>query len=268
MAGSRTCRCDLLVPWIQQVGKLGAAPGDARADGSGRDAQSVSDLGVVQVTQVAQHHGDTKLLGQAGQGLVDCHAVREGLDASAGSGTDVSGPGGVKIVGQAWSGPPLPAPQLVKACVRGYPVGPGGEGGTAVEASDAACDRDERLLGSVQGVGFVACEAAADGVDAVVVTAEERVEGSAVTRLGGAHQRWVVGLRGDECRLGGDAMQNGGLDRHPGFGRAAATIRDPHQDRLSGGVAEVDGGRARAGLSTAATGVPQAGKDPGLLGET
>lgn len=149
MPGGRTCRRGPLVPWIQQGGQLGAAAGDARPDGAGRDPQAVGDLRVVQITQDAQHHRDAKLLGQAGQRIVDCQAVGERFDGGAGPGADVSRVGGVEILGKARGGAPLPSPQLVEACVGGDAVGPGGEGGSAVEAPDAACDRDQSVLGGV-----------------------------------------------------------------------------------------------------------------------
>jgi hypothetical protein len=51
-----------------------------------------------------------------------------------------------------------------------------------VEAGQAAGDRDQGLLAGVEGVGVVAREAAAQGVEAVVVTAQEVVERLPVTR--------------------------------------------------------------------------------------
>ena len=85
--------------------------------------------------------------------------------------------------GSPGTAPPLAAAQLVEARVGGDPVGPGGEGGPAVEAADAADDGDQRLLGGVERVGVVAGQPAADGVDPVVVAAQQRVEGGAVARL-------------------------------------------------------------------------------------
>ena len=51
-----------------------------------------------------------------------------------------------------------------------------------------AGDGDQRLLGGVEGVGVVAGQPAAHRVDAVVVAAEQRVEGGAVAGLGGARR--------------------------------------------------------------------------------
>ena len=51
------------------------------------------------------------------------------------------------------------------------------------------------------GVGVVAGQPPAHGVDAVVVAAQQRVEGGAVALLGGADQRLVVGLGSDAARL-------------------------------------------------------------------
>ena len=99
------------------------------------------------------------------------------------------------------TGAALAAAQLVEAGVGRHPVGPGGEGGAAVEAPDAAGDGDQGLLGGVEGVGLVAGQPAAHGVDPVVVAAQQRVEGGAVALLGGADERLVVGLGSDGARL-------------------------------------------------------------------
>jgi hypothetical protein len=106
-----------------------------------------------------------------------------------------------EVVGEARRRPTGPPAELVEAGVGGHSVGPGGEGGTAVEAPDALRDGDERLLGGVQAVGLVAGQPAADGVDPVVVTSEQRVESDAIALLGGADQRLVVGLGSDAPRL-------------------------------------------------------------------
>src|SRR5690606_30501642 len=65
------------------------------------------------------------------------------------------------------------------------------EPGPPVEAGEAPHDRDERLLGGVERVGLVPGQAAAEVEDAVVVAAQERVEGGAVTAARGGDQLHV-----------------------------------------------------------------------------
>ena len=92
------------------------------------------------------------------------------------------------LVGQVGQWSPAPAPQLVEAGVGGHPVGPGRKRRPAVEAGQAPHDGEERLLRGVGGVGVVAGDAPGQGVDAVVVLAQQLLEGRSVAVPGRRHQ--------------------------------------------------------------------------------
>src|SRR6478735_8147511 len=84
------------------------------------------------------------------------------------------------------------AAQLVDGRVGGDAVAPRAEGGTPVEACDAARDRDHRLLGGVERVFGMRDDAAAHRVDAIGVTVEEDLERAAVATDGPGDERAVV----------------------------------------------------------------------------
>ena len=75
-------------PVPEGVGELAATTGDARLDGADRDVQHLGDLGVVQVGDVAEHHGGAELLGQRLQGVVDRDPVGDGVEAALGHRVD------------------------------------------------------------------------------------------------------------------------------------------------------------------------------------
>ena len=92
-----------------------------------------------------------------------------------------------------WGRAPVTLAQLVEGGVGGDPVGPRRERGAAVEAGEPTHDRDHRLLRGVVGVATGTGDPPADGVDAVVVPAQQGVEGITVAGLGGGDERAVVG---------------------------------------------------------------------------
>ena len=83
--------------------------------------------------------------------------------------------------------------QLVEGGVGGDPVRPRRERRAAVEAGEAAHDRDHRLLGGVVGVSTGTGDPPADRVHPVVVPAQQGVEGVTIAGLGGGDERSVVG---------------------------------------------------------------------------
>ena len=115
------------------------------------------------------------------------------MTASTGVGRRRIGPVGASSSATAAGDRSAAAPaQLVEAGVGGDAVGPGPEAGPPVEAADAAHDGDHRLLRGVGGVGVVAGDPPAHGVDPVVVEAQQLLEGPAVAALRGRHERAVV----------------------------------------------------------------------------
>jgi hypothetical protein len=88
--------------------------------------------------------------------------------------------------------PPRAPADLVEGGVDGDAIGPGGETGTPVEAVKAADDSDERVLQGVGGVGVAARHPTADGVEPVVVAAQERVKRSPVAGSGPSDETGVV----------------------------------------------------------------------------
>jgi hypothetical protein len=58
-------------------------------------------------------------------------------------------------------------------------------------------------------VGVVAGQAPAQGVEAIVVPVQQRVERTAVTRLGGGDERAVVGVECDAQRVGAGRPEGG-----------------------------------------------------------
>ena len=179
----------------QGLGQTGPTARDARPDGSRRYAQDGPDLGVVASGHVPQHHGDSELLGQPGQGGVD-------IDASGGVGRihACACSGDAPVGGQYGNRPPTAPPQLVEGGVGGDPVGPCGESGPAPESGESPHYGDERLLGCVHAVGVVAGEATADGVDPVMVSTKQLVESPPVASLSGVDQVDVLVAAAD----GGD----------------------------------------------------------------
>ena len=66
----------------EQRGERGPAPGDARADGTGGDAEHLRDLGVVEPAEVAEHDRRPELERDLGERGVDVEAVADGLARS------------------------------------------------------------------------------------------------------------------------------------------------------------------------------------------
>jgi hypothetical protein len=173
-------------------------PGDPRSHGAGRDLEDLPDLRVVEPEDVAQHHRRAELDRESRQGGVDGVPIgNRGLERGR-SRAGVRG----EVLGR--EGTTLAPAQLVEARVRRHPVGPGREGGATVEAIQTPNDGDQRFLGGVGRVGVVPGQPAAQGVDAVVVSPEQDVEGSAVAGASGDDERPVVVLGND-----GGSLVNG-----------------------------------------------------------
>ena len=160
----------------------GRARGDAGAHRAGGDPERLGDLGVLEVAQVAQHHGGAELLRQAGQRVVHGHPVEHRRVVEATPGRS----GLCDQLDRRW--PPLAPPELVEADVGGDPVHPGREGRPAVEAVQSSYQGDESLLGGILGVAPVAEELGRQRVDAVVLGAEQPFERDLVARLRGNDQ--------------------------------------------------------------------------------
>jgi len=86
------------------------------------------------------------------------------------------------------------ADEMVLGGVHGDPVEPGVELGVAAELRQGAPSADEGLLHHVLGLGLVTDVAPDQGRDAVLVLADEQVEGRAVTGLDALHELEVVGV--------------------------------------------------------------------------
>jgi hypothetical protein len=106
--------------------------------------------------------------------------------------------------GRNWAA--LAAAELIEAGIGRYPICPRAERRASVESVEVAHDRDHRVLRGVGGVGVVAGDSAAHGMNAVVVTAQQLVECPTVSPLGCSHQLVV----GELCCDGGDTTSRGG----------------------------------------------------------
>ncbi len=118
--------------------------------------------------------------------------------------------GGAVVAGRVRGRPALALAQLVERGVGCDAVRPRREGGATVEAREPANDRDHRLLGGIVGVATRPHDAPADRVDAVVVAAQQRLDGAPVAGLGGGDERAVVGGLGGAHR--GDRSQPVGVN--------------------------------------------------------
>ena len=78
---------------------------------------------------------------------------------------------------------------------------PGGELGSPVKAVDSSHQDDKCLLGGIKSIGIVAGQSTAEGVDLVVVAAEEGIECCLVAPLGVPDQFRVISRGLDTPRL-------------------------------------------------------------------
>jgi hypothetical protein len=155
-----------------------------------RDAEHLGDLGVVETDEVAEDDGGADVRSQPAEGDVDVCPVGHRLDEGGRiDGADVEGVEGLVLPGFR---APAPAAELVEARVGRHPVRPGGEGGTAVEARQASDNGDHRLLQGVGGVGVVAHDPPAHGVEPVGVAPEQQVERAAIAGVDRRHELRVV----------------------------------------------------------------------------
>lgn len=188
MASRTTPGAGVVVPAVVvQVGDESlAAPGDARPHRPRSNAEDVGDLGVGEAGHVAKHDRDAVVVPQR---------PKSGLEVEAGGGlvdlVDAAGRlrGAVPI---DRNGPPPTPTELVETGVGRHPVGPCGEGGPAVEAVEVADDEYQGLLAGVLGVGVVAGQPPTDGVQTVVVAAQQGVEGVGIAGAGGGYEGGVA----------------------------------------------------------------------------
>lgn len=79
--------------------------------------------------------------------------------------------------------PPLSAPEFVEAGIGRHSIAPGAEGGAAVEAVQTTNDCEESFLTGVSGICIVAGQSPTDGIQAVVVLAEQEIERGPIALL-------------------------------------------------------------------------------------
>jgi hypothetical protein len=107
----------------------------------------------------------------------------------------------VLVLGEARCRAAAPSAQLVETGVGRHAVGPGRELGPAVEPGQPLDDGDEGFLGRVESIGVVAGQPPTDGVDPILVLAQQPIEGALVTRLSRFDQRGIVELDRDARTL-------------------------------------------------------------------
>ena len=198
--------------------QLVAPAGDAGLHRADRYPEGLGDLGVVEVGDVTQHDRGAELLRELVERGVDGHAVGDRRHLAIGERVDGLGRDTV-VADDVQAGAALAPAQLVERGVRGDPVRPRRELGATVEARQAPDDADHRLLGRVVGVAGRPGDAPAHGVDAVVVAAQQLVEGAPVAGLRGGDEVAVLGGRGHQPNVISPIEPRFGLAvLHPGSG--------------------------------------------------
>jgi hypothetical protein len=183
------------------VSQAAAAPRDAGSDRPRRDVEGDGYLGIVEAGHVPEDDRGPELLGKIRQRGID---VELAADRLVGVGPRRSAHdviGAVLVLWETRCRASAPASQLVETGVGRDPVGPGRELGPAVEPRKALHDGDERFLGRVESVGVVAGQPPTDGVDPILVLAQQPIEGALVTRLSRFDQRGIVELDRDARTL-------------------------------------------------------------------
>ncbi len=195
--------------------------GDPRADGTGRHAQHLGDLGVVERADVAQHDRGAELERQRRERVVDDQpvgdAARRGRPRpSAGTMSSSTGTGRRRRR-RSSSRQALVATRYDHVANDERPS----------KRGRPAHERDQRLLGRVEGVGVVAGQAPAQPVQAVVVAAQQRVERRLIAGLSGGDEGDVV--RSADGRNATSRLDAGA--RRSGRGRVPTSRRCRHRDR-------------------------------------
>jgi hypothetical protein len=176
------------------VGELTATAGDAALDGAEGEVEHLGDLGVVQVGDVSKDDRDPEVLGELGQGVVDGLALTDGVDPAFGVRVEWFGRTGIGVGHDMKGRASAATATFVERGIGGDAIDPRCHGGTTVEAGESPHNGDHGLLGGVVGITGGAEDAAAHGVDEVVVAPQQRVERLPIAALGSGHERAVVGV--------------------------------------------------------------------------
>ena len=176
--------------------ECGATSRDSGLHGPDRDVEGFGDLGIVEVCDVAQDHGNPEVLGE----LIECGVEDESVGKRFGVpvGSRIDRFGSIILTDHVERRTTLPLSQLVERCVRGDAVGPGAERRPPVETGKAAHDLDQCFLAGVVGVARAPGNSSTHGVDAVVVATQQLVERELIAALSGGDQSSVVEVAGNE----------------------------------------------------------------------
>jgi len=179
----------------QAFGERRSPARDTRLDRADRDVERFGDLGIVEVSDVAEYDRGAEIVGEFGDSSVEHETVAELVHGSVG--IDVGLLGGPVVVDadELWLTAALA--EFVECRVGGDPVRPGPERRTTVESGQVANDLDQRFLTGVIGVATAARDAATHGVESVVVAAQQLVERVAIAALSGGDQSGVIEVAGD-----------------------------------------------------------------------
>ncbi len=168
-------------------GQHSATASDATLDGADGHVEDRGDLGIVQVSNITQHHWDPKVLGERSERGIDLFAIAELFDAFTSGRVSavmqvVFAPV-VLVVSTSDQGPSSSPTEFIQAGVGGDAIGPRAERRTAVETGETTHHCDHGFLCCIGSVGLVAGDSPADAEHAVVVPSEELVERTAVATL-------------------------------------------------------------------------------------
>lgn len=171
--------------------------GDSGSDCPRGEFETFRDFAVVEPELIPQDNGCAELLGELGQRGVEDDSVGDaGAQRRLGVGALSIGPA-VVFVDQSGCGSSSATAELIEAGVGRDPVVPRREFRLSGEARQPLGDRDQGFLGGVERIGVVACKATTDGVDAVVVAAQERVQRALIPSVGRFDERLIGEFRAD-----------------------------------------------------------------------
>jgi hypothetical protein len=165
-----------------------SAPSDARPYRARWNLQHLGNLGVIEIGNVAKHHGSPEIVGQRRERGVEFKAFGN-VVGSAAIGRSVE----PFEVGQPGYRTALASAEFIETRIHGDSVRPGAKARSSVEAGESAHDREQGFLGCVGGIGVVPCHAPTDGEDSIVVGSKQAIERAAIARLGVRDKNRVVG---------------------------------------------------------------------------